>query len=208
MLRFFAGLSVFQRQALGSGKSIALSALGFEQRDMLADMVYNSTDGPTAGGAAAGPGGGARPPQRMSMLTGDLASERTEMLPDGIVGGGILTVRTAERPALFGISPSGEKVAMGGPTVVIATDAGQTSSTPQRYDLYVPGLRSSYTFVFQLLQNVAFRRTLSDLRFDTSVKPVPYDQLPDDVRKRAEQTQNATIRVNLATGQNDGPIRP
>jgi hypothetical protein len=78
---------------------------------------------------------------------------------------------------------------------------------PPHYDLYEVGNQSTYTFNFQLLPNVRFRRTLRDWSFDLNAKPVPYDQLPEDVRKQAEQLQNTQIHINVAPPR-DTPPRP
>lgn len=217
MLRFYGALSFLQKQALGSGKNIAISGFDFAQRRLLSDMVFNSMDGPTIGGQGPGPG---QPPQARrpmpAIAGGDLTTERTEVLPDGLPTGGILTVQSSNRPAVFGLGPSGEKVALGGPVRVTfaSADGGQNAQlsalSPTQYSLYVQGTQSNYVFLFQLTPTVTFRRTLADYHANPSAQAVPYDQLPDDVKHRLEQTQNLLGRITIGIQQqgNSGPVRP
>jgi len=141
-------------------------------------------------------------------VTREIDRERTEVLPDGIPGEGELAVQTSDRQTLFGVAADGEKIPVGGPRLVIVSSGGAPQqSGPTRYDLYVVGDRLIYTFVFRLLPGVTFTRTLMDLNVDSNAKGVPYDQLPDDMKRQADQSQN-NLSVTFGQTQAVPPPRP
>jgi hypothetical protein len=200
MLRFFASLTYMQRQALGAGRAVSVTS-AFSGNDALFDMVYNSISGPSAG---SGSGGAARTPtgpRRQPRVVGDLTSERTEVLPDGIPGGTELAVQASSRPSVFGIAENGEKVPTSGSVVTYAGGGASTS----RFDSYVVGDRITYIFVFRFTPEVTLRKVLTDVNIDPNAKGVPYDQLPDDVRKQAEQSPTT---VSGGQAQSAAPPRP
>lgn len=190
MLLYYASVGQGGLRNLLSGQPVPFQAINRGAQSLLSAMVFNSTDGPQV--AVDG-----EMPLPMGILSRNLATERTEVLPLGIPNQGSVTVRTNERPIVFGIDPvSGSKQLVEPMMIGMARAGGGPAGFQiKRYERFVVGSQTTLTFTFHLLPNVTFSRTLRDSRPDPRSREMTYEQLPEPIRRLADQGSQIQIGV-------------
>jgi|GEM_PF-6935501 len=141
-------------------------------------------------GRGGGPGQGFRGGNQ------NMSVERTEILPRGVPANAIVSMNLRAEPVVKAVN-SGSGLArvfsaqmMAGDRARAEMPAPQGGNQPQRptisWDGYVSGVRSSYTFLFELASGISLVRQLEDTSFDANAKPVAFNQLPAEFQKSVD----------------------
>ncbi|MBL8066254.1 MAG: hypothetical protein JNM34_10410 [Chthonomonadaceae bacterium] len=226
MLLMWAGMSPNTRSTLANGRKLQINSVSMSAHKLLGGLVFNSNDGPnvtaqaqtqTQSGAVAqvtietfrvqqgrGPGGrGGR-----GGFNSNLATERTELLPNGVSTMSLLSMQVEEEP----VTKATQSTA-GLARTMTARDMAREKAfsempqdpngggRPQRpvinWDGYVAGTQISRTFVFELANNVTITRTLQDTSFSPGSKSGSFDALPDSFRAAYQESyENMKNRGN------------
>lgn len=206
LYKFYGSLSSGQRQAVGSGQQIPFSSFSSQQLDLIADMLYNSPQGPniqqdqpqganqsvttTLSVFSASPGA-----QGMPMFFGggnSAKTERTIVVPNGVNNDGFIVGTAKSQPITQAFnSQSGSSSFLDASNLAFSKGgAGQNQLagyTPPQYDKYRMAQQMNISFRFMFSPRVSMSRSLSDVTFDSSVQPGPYESLPADFRQQVDQ---------------------
>jgi hypothetical protein len=206
MYRFYATLSTAQRNAIASGQQISNMNLSSEQTALVADMVYNSMQGPTVQLdtppaqtgvttsfiTVAGQAGRGAP---MMFSGGGLSAktERTIVLPNGIPNDGFMLGTVKTEPIAMGInSQTGATAYLDPGSLAFARNAPndpQLASFPTpTYDKYRMARQLNFSVRFMFNPRVMMMRSLSDTSADPDSSAGPYDSLPADFRAKVDAT--------------------
>lgn len=220
LVRFFGTLMADQRLRLSKGQSIAISQLMPSQKALLHKMVFEQADGmglgqtmieaPAMGDTEAAPPGD---DEDFSMY-GDLSSEATESLPNGLPPNGIFTMQTVREQI---VAPVG--VQSYGATYS-AEDLGNQLATEERPDLFTwvnespqisrsnfrLGERTRYTLHFQLSEKLALDKQIVDTKM-SKAEPTKVNGLPAEFRKAVEEARAKAREAhkNMKAGEFEPP---
>jgi hypothetical protein len=230
LYKFFATLSSGQRDAIGSGRQIPFTNYSSQQLALIADMLYNSPQGPTIQqdqpnrpGQAQGQtfsftsvaqtAGG--PPMPMFFAGGLSAkTERTIVVPNGVTNDGFIVGSFNNQVVTQGInSQNGSTSFMDASTLAFSKGAaGQNQLvgfTPPSYDKYRMGHQMNLSIRFLFSPRVSMSRSLSDTTVDADSVAGPYESLPADFRKQVDQMaqtmQQAFNKIPGRIGQGTPP---
>jgi hypothetical protein len=210
-LRLFASLSVGQRQALGSGQSLPFRNFSPYQIGIVNEEIFHSMAGPNYRNP--NPTGGI---DRRQVVVADgfmitdgsfkLAQERTEMLPTGVPAAGYLRVAsTTDVGVVASDSKTGSRQVMTAGSIAFRQNQAenpQMASFMQgsNFDQYRQVSIARHNFAFELSPSGFMRRNLQDVApIGASNKPVAYDQLPADFRKRVDEMRKRTPKLDMTT---------
>lgn len=201
MLRFYGSLGAAQKNALRNRQPLAYNGMNPAQRTILHSMVYNSADGPRIEAANNGRREREQRELRMEvrngmafMSGGNLQTERTEALPNGIPQQTLLNLRIDNEQAVLASAPNGasriltaDGIAQNrlrGEMPQLARFAGGES--PQ-YDKYQMATQSNYEFVFRMTPNISLSRRLEDAIVDARSSAVAYDALDNRFKRDVDR---------------------
>jgi hypothetical protein len=222
LYRLFGQLSPDRRQALASGSKLPLNSLSGGQQTSLVSLVF---------GARAQIQTGTGPAkeqsyfeQMMSMNTGgqDYKSESTELLPNGVPGGGYLEMKTEEQPCfsihLPGAEAGGFSMTIGLDELAMFkffTEQSAFKSAPEMgtmFEKMAMGARTAYHLTFHLADGVRVVGTLNDDRIGKNATTVSLKSLPDDIMalvdKKMEVYKKLGMNMNPQTGLGGTPPPP
>lgn len=214
-LRFYGRLTMPQRNALKSGGQMAIAGLSPAQREAADRLIFWSFDGPQKQQPNQGRGGG--PQSMMQIRVGpggggmfgsqDPSNERTTLLPTGLPGNGVITMKGTTEQAVMARQKGGKATLLsifqlaanraalqggaGGP--------GGFRMEGTQYDEYQIAGQMNYDLTFTVGPGYTLTRNLEDPLLDPSAKFMAYDQLPVPFR-------NAVTQAMQRFQQGGGPM--
>lgn len=203
--RAYGSLNGAQRKVLMSGGSVPMASLTPDQKEVVHKLVYWSFDGPFL----------LDPRQRtqtreirMGFGMGvDVKSERTVLLPNGLIADGTLTMAGRNEPAIQALTKQGKVVTMSVGELAFnnVLTSGQGPQIPgaglegTQYDGYRMASQSQFTFKVIPFQFYELARTMTQNNSDNSVKFGSYASLPQNVRQQVAETEK-----QIAEGMKNG----
>jgi hypothetical protein len=201
-LRLYASLTPAQQSILANGGSIPFAQLTGPQRSAIANDVFMSSDGPMIGEGPSGRVGPAVAVARFGIF-GNVKSERTQILPEGVPANAAISLKTERQPVAFGTNSktgaSGIVTSNGLASARLAEERPDLRflGSPIQYDRFQPAEQSQYTFRYDLAPNVSVTRGLSDAWIDVKANRVAFDGLPREFRDRT-LAQLESLRKGMA----------
>ncbi|MFI5384778.1 MAG: hypothetical protein ACHQ50_01545 [Fimbriimonadales bacterium] len=203
LYKFYGTLSSSQREAVAASRQISFMNLSGQQIALIADMLYNSQQGPNVQQDNSGiqpPGAvsftvtGQAGGQMPMFFAGGLSAktERTIVMPNGVLNNGFMHGSVNTQQVVQGISSqTGATQILDANTLAFSKSAGSrpelaSFSTPQ-YDKYRMAHQTNLSIQFEFNPRVSMARSLSDASPDADALALPYDSLPADFRQRVEQ---------------------
>ncbi len=217
LYRFYGSLSGPQRQSVASGQQISFMNLSSQQLGLVADMLYNSPQGPnvqtpqsqqpsrlgqqsqsnTFVFSSAQSGG------QMPMVFGfggtSALTERTIVVPNGVTNDGFLVGSIRTQQVAQGTNSQTGASSVYDPTNLAFSRNIPSQQipgyTPPVYDRWRMAVETDLTIRFMFNPRVSLSRALSDTSLDASNPAGPYESLPADFRSQvqaaADQLKNA-----------------
>lgn len=202
--RFYGTLSPAQRQALRDEGRFAIANMTPAQVSLIADMVFNSYEGPTV----EDPNGRQQTDTSMvfSFAGGDgyqilgprnAAHERTIVLPNGITRDGFMTGKVQTHEAVQCIdTQSGDSVVQDANGLALSRAATSSSAmaalgAPKQYDRFRLATNTDITLDFRLEPGIGMIRALRDAFVDATRPAIGYGDLPADFRAKVEAAQKS-----------------
>lgn len=193
LLRFYGSLTDAQRQQVAGQSKIPLLNLSDQQATLLADMVFNSFEGPFVGAPEAGM---AMDPWERLARTG---VERTDRLPNGVVTNGYFALSSQSLPATFA-----ENSDTGSSLLMTADEAASQRLQPEGSDPTLPrfvGPPSSFDqyrtatvinhrFLFVFAKDISYSQNLRDADMVEGSERGSYESLPSDFRREVDAKSN------------------
>ncbi len=203
VLRFYGVLSPDQKQSLLSGQGLNLGTIGQEAQRRLTTLVFYKT----AMGISLD-----MQNQDLDYAFGNIASEPTQVLPNGLPGSGILKMTKTSEQAVMATGGGPYQEAMN------AQELGNQLAIRERPDLYpwvneLPdfgryrfGDRIQYDITVQLTTALSQSYQLRDIK-GSGGKPVALNELPDAFRKDMEKARDEMrdAQKNMKPGDVAGP---
>lgn len=204
LYKFYGLLPPASRQAVAAGRQIRLGMLSSQMKGLVADMVYNSPQGPqiqvaprqgnqreesVAITAFQSAGGRALP----IMMGGPLSalSERTIVLPNGVPADGYLTgTLKVDQVAQAKSSQTGGESFMDAGSLAfnrnLSTQANSGRFTPPQYDQFRMARRTTVSISFFLSPQAMMPRSLTDTSAEKDARYGAFDSLPAEFRNQVE----------------------
>lgn len=229
MLRLWGSSSAAQRQAMLRGQPIPLGTLDAAQKEILRQMVYWSLDGPQVlnrGGGGNTREGLVRGGIAMGLFgPSSVATERTEVLPNGVPSTGVVVVRVNTSPAVLARASgttasqvmSARDLAFQQARRELGSELARMGGATREYDEFRECTQIEMNFQFRFTTNVEMSRTLVDARFEANTRPVAYAQLSPQFRQiterlaaqmRRSMSEARTERAGDRGGRRVPPPRP
>ncbi|HTQ12215.1 MAG TPA: hypothetical protein VMI31_19280 [Fimbriimonadaceae bacterium] len=230
LYRFYGTLTSGQRQAVASGRQMAMSGLGPDQLALVSDMLYNSAQDPNVktGNPRNGPPirnqavraqsfafGGDGNSTVPIMLGGPIsaATERTIVVPNGVTGAGFLTGSVTSQPVAQAISSStGANTFYDAGTLGFVRSNAMQKLDPEfgssPYDEYRMAHRTSIELTFTFNPQVDMSRSLQDISIDADSQPGSYDSLPAAFRQQVDEAANQMRNTFQKVGPMGGNRTP
>jgi hypothetical protein len=233
-LKFFGLLGPAHRPMFGTGRPIALGAVGPQGANILYDLVFNSMDGPDVarptdagdtqaeviGTVAMAGGRGRGGPAWIRNLT-DMTRERTEALPNGIPPTVSFRVDVQSQPGVKAIeSATGASRFMSARQLAALRAFSENANIPAtirrgpQWDAYVPLTETEFRITWEIAPGVTISRELSDRIMTPGASPVAYERLPAEFQNQvaqfmAQMSERADGRRGGGSGERRGrPSRP
>jgi hypothetical protein len=219
MYRIFGQLNSVQRQTLISGGKIPLVGLGAPARENLTRMVYGPSPQLRVGSADQKTD---IMTQMLTMATGgaDYKDEPTEVLPNGIPGGGYMEM-TAKSEQFVSPYSAGSGDGYAVPQIMGADEMAMlryvstapmfkdfTSQMP-KYDQFKVGDRTIYKLTFHLTNAAYVSGSLKDSKLKDDAPIVAAGSLPSDmessIQKKMEELKKSPLGALAAMGAAAGP---
>jgi len=220
MLRFWGSSSASQKQVLSRGQPLQLGALNTAQKEILRQMVYWSADGPQVrarGGGDDDRQGRGRGGFMIGLLgPSSLATERTEVLPNGVPSTGVVVMRVETSPAVLarvtGTNASqvmsARELAFHQVRKELGGEWAQLTQGAREYDQFRECTQVEMNFDFRLMPTVNLSRSLQDARFEANTRPGTYAQLSPRLRQMTDRFAEQMRRsMNEARFERSGPDR-
>jgi len=207
MLQFWATMSTAQRQTVLQGGRLPIANFSQQQLNIVAEQVYQSFDGPQVQTPNENQAQG---PRRMIFGgTPTALTERTVVLPNGVIRDGFLTVNVNAENGVQGkaADDKGSQFMNAGTLAFYRLSQERADlnilGATQNIDRFRASTTKRYSFEFTFAPNVTLNRSLED----NSPSDLPfgsYDQLPSDFRKQVDQ-QLEQLRNGFKGGVGFGP---
>ena len=232
MLRLYGTLNSAQRSTLSQGAGVAFGRMDARQTALIAKMVFDSPGGPQISSptpqdnpqqgrqvetrtiAIATSGG--IPPGLSAMMGGDqaLMDERTEALPFGLPGDGVMNLAIETRPGTLATRKDGSDARflssedLAGQ--IAASSRPELSQGAQPYSSFRMASIRTLAFQFALSREVSMGRELRDAYLEGSTQPMALDQLPCEFKQMVERQAAALTRGvgNLQITRQGSPPPP
>lgn len=193
LLKFYGSLTDAQRAQATGQSQIPLLNLSDQQATLLADMVFNSVEGPFVGAPEAG---AALDPWERLARTG---VERTDLLPNGVVTNGYFALGSESLPAAFA-----ENADTGSSLFMTADEAASQRLQPEGSDPTLPrfvGPPSSFDqyrtatvinhrFLFVFANDLSYSQSLRDADMVEGSERGPYESLSSGFRREVDAKSN------------------
>ena len=197
LLRLYRALKTVRK-----GEPKAFGNLPSPARALLSELVYDGYSGPTRSyryatptseGTASYPGGPYSIPPLLDL-------ERTVYWPRGIPSDALVTLEDRERPFVFGIAPNGLAIrmseGMSGYGMRQAENATIVTSTSlPRLARYARGTGRIFTVSISGDPMVFYTRSLKTGAPDPLSPSLGFDDLPEDLRRRIEESEAGLRRM-------------
>lgn len=205
LYKLYATLAPQQRNALAASRQLPFMNLGPQQLELISDILYNSFQGPevrlddqqASGQVTSGITltiGGQRTGQMPMMFGGAVSAktERTIVMPNGVVGNGFIAGSASSQQVVQGIdSRTGATAILDvGSLAFSRSSAGQADLAPfgtSLYDRFRSAHQTNLMLRFVFNPRVSATRSLSDSSPDADAQAVPYDSLPAAFRQQVDQ---------------------
>lgn len=205
ILRLYGMMTDSQRNALLNAGQVNLSSLSKSQLDVVHNLVYHSFDGPRVQVR--------NPAQRQTFSPagpiGGMARERTQILPTGVPGNGILKLRLNREQAVYGFSTdpnqgsvmTAQELAQSqmmaeamrdtpnGAMIINGSNGQFRVGGTSKADKFKMAQQSVLTFDFQFAVDISMQRQLTDETYDSRGSVMTFSQLPQDFRDRVARSQ-------------------
>lgn len=194
-LRLFGSLNTAQRQALRRGQPISVASLTGVQREILAEDVFQSMDGPLV----LENNQPQQMPPRPVFFGSSLAvrTERTNVLPSGLPANAVLRASVSNQTVLQSETALATlddmamtRMMQSQPELAARFGQGVETTNPK----YRVGATAMITLTAQLAPGVTLSRMFEDPVIDMAQTPVPYDSLPADLKAEIERRASEIAR--------------
>lgn len=223
MYKFYGSLSSAARQSFGSGQQIRFASLSAQQLDLVADMLYNSPQGPQvqvpqsaqsderAISITAVQGGGRSMPP--IIMAGGLSAktERTIVVPNGVPRDGYMMGMVNQDQVAQGLnSQTGSRAFLDAGSIAFSKSSqvrGELSgfNIPE-YDKYRMGSQTNFGLRFFFNPQVSMMRSLIDTS-PTDAEFGSYESLPADFRKKVDDMM-ASLKDAFGRAPGGGRTNP
>lgn len=205
LYKFYGTLSQNQRQAIASGQQVRLGNLNQEQLGYVAEMLYNSPQGPNVDLGDQVRGGVRSEVRSYSFSSasgsplpiffgGSLSAktERTILVPNGVTTDGYMLGALTSKQVVQAMNSQTGATAILDPgslalTRNIGNQAELASFAGPNYDKFRMAHQTSFSIRFLFSRNVMMARSLNDSAPDPNTEAVPYESLPSDFRQQVDQ---------------------
>lgn len=202
--RLYGTLSPAQRRTLQDKGRFPMMNMTPAQVSLIADMVFNSYEGPTIQDPNENKADSVNMVFAFSSGDGyrivgprNAAHERTIVLPNGITRDGFMTGQIRDREAVQCIdSETGDSVVQDANGLALSRAAASSSAmaafgAPKHYDRFRLATNTEITLDFRLEPGIGMTRTLRDAFADATRPAIAYADLPADFRKKVEAAQKS-----------------
>jgi hypothetical protein len=226
LYKFYGSLSGGQRDTLMAGKQMSFTSLSPMQTNLLADLLYNSSQGPnvqldepldkqerniTSTFIASGAGGRGLPFAFGGPISAK--SERTVVVPNGITNDGYILSAYKVQSIAQGInSQTGATAMLDAASIAFAqhlkTQPELIGFQGAQYDKYRMAHQSTLSLRFVINPRVMVARNLNDNSPDPDAATVNYDGLPTDFKQKVDDVAKKLGNEMKLPGRNQNPPPP